>query len=67
MHNEQGSELADGTFEKTERYGQQIGGLAASVLAKGAPVSLTPFAVQSRSLYLPLNNKLYVLARQLGS
>jgi hypothetical protein len=61
-----GRPLADGTFEKTWRYGQLVGKLAEKALAGARPVRLTPIRVRSREVFLPLDNKLYLLAWQLG-
>jgi hypothetical protein len=58
--------LADGTWAKNERYGQRVGELADRALADAKPLRLTPFLVRSRPVFLPLDNKLYLLARQLG-
>jgi hypothetical protein len=66
VNNDKGELLADGTFAKTERYGQLIGRLADTALSKAKPVRLTPLEVRSRDVFLPLDNKLYILARQLG-
>ncbi|MBM4072330.1 MAG: hypothetical protein FJ271_25890 [Planctomycetes bacterium] len=61
-----GNALKDGTFEKTERYGVLVGKLADRALAAATGVSLTPLRVRSRDVFLPLDNKLYVLAWKLG-
>jgi hypothetical protein len=66
IKNEKGRVLADGTWEKTERYGRLVGEVADRALADAKSLSLTPFAVHSRDVFLPLDNKLYLLARQLG-
>lgn len=66
IKNEKGESLADGTFEKTSRYGELLGIAATKAIAKAKPVSLTPLEARSRSIYLPLANRLYVVARQLG-
>ncbi|MBY0526672.1 MAG: neutral/alkaline non-lysosomal ceramidase N-terminal domain-containing protein [Gemmataceae bacterium] len=66
VKNEKGEELADGTFEKTERYGRLVGKLADGALQKAKAVSLTPLEARSRDVFLPLDNKLYLLARQMG-
>ena len=66
LKDEAGEPLANGTFAKTERYGQLIGMLAEKSLTQARPIALTPFQVQSRSLYLPLDNAYYVLSWQLG-
>jgi hypothetical protein len=61
-----GKLLNDGTFEKTEEYGRQVGKLADKALENAKPVKLTPLEATTRSVFLPLDNKLYLLARQLG-
>ncbi|MGE3805402.1 MAG: neutral/alkaline non-lysosomal ceramidase N-terminal domain-containing protein [Gemmataceae bacterium] len=65
VKDEAGRPLEDGTFAKTERYGQQVGKLAERALANAQPVTLTPFDIKKRDVYLPLANRLYLLARQL--
>jgi hypothetical protein len=66
VKDEKGAGLADGTVAKTERYGRLIGKLTDRALAKGKPVRLTPLQAHSRDVFLPLDNKVYQLARQLG-
>jgi hypothetical protein len=66
VKDENGRPLADGTVEKTERYGRLIGQLAERALAESKPIQLTPFAVHRRQVFVPLDNKLYLLGRQLG-
>ncbi len=66
VKDDQGKPLADGTFAKTERYGQLVGAAADKALAQAKPVTLTPFMIQRRDLYLPLDNQLYLLAWKLG-
>jgi hypothetical protein len=62
----QGKALADGTFEKTQRYGELLAETAERALKKSRTVKLTPLQVRSRVLFLPLDNKLFLIARQLG-
>jgi hypothetical protein len=66
IENEKGELLADGTFAKTEEYGQRIGKLAEKALAEAKPVKLTPLDVRSRVVFVPMTNNLYQLGRQLG-
>jgi hypothetical protein len=66
VKDDRGQVLANGTFAKTERYGQLVGELAERALDRAKPVKLVPLEVRSREVYLPLDNKLYLLARQLG-
>jgi hypothetical protein len=62
-----GTLLKDGTFEKTERYGQAIGELADRALADAKPLNLAPIAVHSRQVYIPLDNKGYQALRRIGT
>ena len=66
VKDEAGKVLADGTFEKTLRYGQLIGKLAKKALSTSKPVRLTPIEVRSREVFLPLDNNLYKVAGQFG-
>lgn len=61
-----GKELADGTFAKTERYAELLAAVADRVLTSARPIHLTPLEVRQRVVYLPLDNRLYQVARQLG-
>jgi hypothetical protein len=61
-----GKLLNDGTFEKTERYGQLLAEAADRALQTARPVKLTPLNAHWRFVFLPLDNKLFLLARQLG-
>jgi hypothetical protein len=61
-----GRELADGTFEKSERYGTLVGELADRALKNAVPVTLTPFDIRSRTVLVPVDNKNFVLASQIG-
>src|SRR5262245_6142755 len=49
-----GKLLADGTFEKTERYGRKVGELADRALKAAMPVRLTPLEARSRAFFIPL-------------
>jgi len=66
VKDEQGKPLANGTFAKTQKYGRLIGELADKALAKSQPVSLTPFVIRKKDLFLPLDNPLYSLGWRLG-
>jgi Neutral/alkaline non-lysosomal ceramidase, N-terminal len=61
-----GKALADGTFEKTERYGQLVGKLAESALAGGKPITLTPMQTRTQTFFMPIDNQIYVLGFSLG-
>jgi peroxiredoxin len=66
LKTEAGKELQDGTFEKTERYGLLLGQAVDRALAGVKDISLTPLEVKHRPLFLPMQNKLYVIARTMG-
>lgn len=66
VKDDRGTPLKDGTFEKTERYGKLVGELAVKALAGARPVSLVPFTARSRTVHVPMTNKMYLLGRQLG-
>jgi hypothetical protein len=60
VKNEKGELLKDGTFEKTKRYGELLGQAAEKAVARSQPVTLTPFTVRSRQVFLPMDNKVYL-------
>jgi hypothetical protein len=66
IKNAAGNGLNDGTFEKTERYGELLADVVERALKSAQPVSLTPFLVRRSFIFLPLENKLFLVARQLG-
>ena len=59
VRDEQGRLLQDGTFEKTERYGELVGMAAEKALAAAEPIRLDPLQVRSRIIYVPMENRLY--------
>jgi hypothetical protein len=61
-----GKELADGTFEKADRYGYLLAQLAEKALKDAAPITLTPFDVRTRELLVPVDNNIYRLAWSFG-
>ncbi len=61
-----GRPLADGTFAKADAYGRLVGKLAEDALSKSQPLTLTPLSVRRKDVYLPIDNRLYVLGWQLG-
>jgi hypothetical protein len=66
VKDDRGQVLADGTVAKTERYGQSVGQLAERALKAARPIQLTPLETHNREVYIPLDNRLYLLGRQLG-
>ena len=66
IKDDQGNALADGTFEKTERYGVLVGKLADKAISDAKPVQLTPLEVRSQVFFMPIDNPFYVLGFNLG-
>jgi len=66
VKDDQGKPLADGTFEKTIRYGRLVSELAQKALARAKTVRLTPLKARTREIFLPLDNRLYLVGWQLG-
>jgi hypothetical protein len=66
VRDDKGRPLADGTVAKAEQYGRLIGRLAERALADSKPVQLTPLTAHRRRVFVPLENRLYLLGRQLG-
>ncbi len=61
-----GKELPDRTFEKTERLGRLVGQGAIKAIDHSKSVELTPFEIRRQVVYLPCDNKIYLLGRQAG-
>src|SRR5262249_34877884 len=61
-----GQELRDGTFEKTERLGRLVGRAAVTALDAAKDIDLTPIQARRRDVFLPCDNKLYIMFRRIG-
>lgn len=66
IRDEDGVELRDGTFAKTERFGVLVGMAADKALEKSERVKLTPFTIRRRDVFLPMDNAFYLLGWKLG-
>jgi hypothetical protein len=66
VRDEKGKRLPEGSREKTDRYGVLLAEAADRALKDAKPLTLTPIEVRTREVFLPLENKLYMLGRQLG-
>ena len=66
IRSEKGEKLADGTFEKTARYGELLALAAAKAEKAAKPATLSPIVARRRSVHLPLDNAVYVVAKQFG-
>ncbi len=63
---EQGNRLPEGSVEKMHRYGQLLALRAEEALSASKPLRLTPLEVRHRSIALPVDNKTFLLGKQLG-
>lgn len=61
-----GGIMGDGSFEYTERLGEETARLASRAIDSAKPIVLTPFDAAVKQIALPVENKLYRLARQAG-
>jgi hypothetical protein len=66
IKDDKGKLLADGTVEKTVTYGRLIGKLAEKALSESKPLILSPIEANSKRVFMPLDNKVYQLMRQVG-
>ncbi len=66
VKDKKGNFLKDGTFEKTMEYGRLVGKLAEKALSQARPVSLNPISFRTEKIFLPNDNKLYIMGWQLG-
>lgn len=66
IKDEQGNLMKDGTFEKTEKFGHLVADAATKAVGSSGPVTLTPFAVHTERILVPIDNALYKLAWQAG-
>jgi hypothetical protein len=66
VKDDKGKVLPKDSVEKTVRYGRLVGELTDRALAAAKEVPLTPLAVHSRDVYLPLDNKIFLFGRAIG-
>ncbi|QVL33098.1 hypothetical protein KIH39_04055 [Telmatocola sphagniphila] len=66
LRDDQGTELQDGTFEKTEKYGTTLAQETDKALSRAEALELTPFQLQRRKILLPVDNPIYKAGWQLG-
>lgn len=62
-----GRDLPKNSVEATHRYGELIAERAMRAVDGSKPVTLTPFRLKEREIYLPVDNMLYVAGNQLGT
>lgn len=61
-----GEYLEEGTFEYTDRYGQEVADLTIEALDSATPITLAPIKVASREVAVPMGNLLYQAAGMMG-
>lgn len=66
VQDKKGQPLRDGTWEKTQKYGELVGQRVEKALTGARSIQLTPIKVRSQRIFLPIDNKLYVLGWQTG-
>lgn len=59
-------ELKEGDWEYTRILGKEVAQLAIKATDNAKEISLTPFSAQSQTIYVPIDNRLYRLARVVG-
>ncbi len=59
-------ELKEGDWEYARLLGEEVAKLAIKAIDDAKETKLTPFAAQSQTIYIPIDNRLYRLARILG-
>lgn len=66
IRDDSGKVLLEGDFEYSRRYGEAVADLAAKAIEAAQPIQLTPFAVSTKTIAVPVENKLYRVARAVG-
>jgi hypothetical protein len=54
------------TFEYAEKHGKEVAALAGQAIESAQAISLTPMTVKARTVYVPVSNKLYRIAKTMG-
>lgn len=66
VKDETGKELADGTFEKTRRYGELLADEAIKAMKSKHAIELTPIQVNKSQLFMPIDNSVFQMGWKLG-
>jgi hypothetical protein len=66
IQDEQGQELAEGTFDYARVYGEKVARLAEQAIDQAQPIALVPLEVYSQRVAVPVDNALYRAARAVG-
>jgi len=66
VRDDQDKPLPRGTFEYARGYGEAVAELARQAIQRARPIQLTPIQIATRSVGVPVTNRLYRLGRLLG-
>ena len=66
IRDKQGHEYHDGTFEYAQVFGEAVADVVTKAIHSSQPVRLVPFAVSAKPIAIPIENKIYRAARELG-
>ena len=61
-----GKQLTTGSFDYARLYGEAVAALAGEAIDAAGPLELTPFAVATGRIAMPVQNSLYRVARAIG-
>ena len=64
LKDEQGRDIPEESFAKTERFGALVARAAVKALSASVPVTLTPIDVRTRPFLVPVDNGLYRVAKK---
>jgi hypothetical protein len=65
VRDEKGEKLPEGSVEKMRRYAQLLARRTDEALSQAKPLSLTPMQIRTRELALPVDNKMFLVGKQL--
>jgi len=65
VRNDKGERLPEGSVEKMRRYAQLLTRRTEEALTQARPLALTPMHVRTRELALPVDNKMFMVGKQL--
>ncbi len=66
IRDQQGQEHRNGTFGYAQVYGEAVADVVTKAVHLCQPVRLVPFTVSAKPIVIPIENKLYRAARELG-
>lgn len=66
MQDAEGNPLKEGDFKFCQIYGEEVAKLAAKAVDAAEPIDLSGFAVSAKTIAVPLDNRLYQVAKMMG-